>query len=162
MNVPFGGGCACGAIRYECAGAPRYMGNCHCTHCQQATGGASMSVVVVKESDFALLSGEPSWFERPSDGGHPMRRAFCPACGSPLFLTNGAPCRGPRAICRKPGRPELVQAQPGNLRDKRAALGSHAPRPPPRRGDAGAKELAPKSNREHRAGGITAGPARRA
>ena len=38
MNVPFGGGCACGAIRYECAGAPRYMGNCHCRDCQQATG----------------------------------------------------------------------------------------------------------------------------
>ena len=37
MDIPFGGGCACGAIRYECAGAPRYMGNCHCTDCQQAT-----------------------------------------------------------------------------------------------------------------------------
>ena len=37
-----------------------------------------------------MLQGEPTWFERPSDGGHPMRRAFCPACGSPLFLTNGA------------------------------------------------------------------------
>ena len=90
MEVPFGGGCACGAIRYECAAVPIYMGNCHCTHCQQATGAACMPVVVVKESDFALLSGEPSWFERSSDGGHPMRRAFCPACGSPLFLTNGA------------------------------------------------------------------------
>ena len=90
MDVPFGGGCACGAIRYACAAAPIYMGNCHCTHCQQATGGASMPVVVVKAGDFTLLSGEPNWFERPSDGGHPMRRAFCPVCGSPLFLTNGA------------------------------------------------------------------------
>ena len=90
MDVPFGGGCACGAIRYECAAAPIYMGNCHCTHCQQATGGASMPVVVVKTGDFTLLSGEPNWFERPSDGGHPMRRAFCPVCGSPLFITNGA------------------------------------------------------------------------
>ena len=90
MNVPFGGGCACGATRYECAAAPRYMGNCHCTHCQQATGSAYMPVIVVKESDFSLLRGEASWFERPSDTGHSMGRAFCPACGTPLFLTNGA------------------------------------------------------------------------
>ena len=90
MDLPFGGGCACGAIRYECAGAPRYMGNCHCTDCQQATGGAYLPAVMVKESDFSLLSGEPIWFERPSDRGRPMQRGFCPACGSPLFLLNGA------------------------------------------------------------------------
>ena len=90
MDVPFGGGCACGAIRYACAGAPRYMGNCHCRDCQQATGSAYLPAVMVKENEFSLLSGEPVWFERPSDRGHPMRRAFCPACGSPLFLVNGA------------------------------------------------------------------------
>ena len=90
MDLPFGGGCACGAIRYECAGAPRYMGNCHCTDCQQATGNAFLPAVMVKENEFSLRSGEPIWFERPSDRGHPMRRAFCPACGSPLFLVNGA------------------------------------------------------------------------
>ena len=39
MDVPFGGG-ACGAILHGCAGAPRYMGNCHCRDCQQTTGAA--------------------------------------------------------------------------------------------------------------------------
>ena len=73
MDVPFGGGCACGAVRYECTGAPRYMGNCHCTACQQATGNAYFPAVMVKESEFSLLEGEPSRFERPSDKGHPMR-----------------------------------------------------------------------------------------
>ena len=58
--------------------------------CQQAAGGAYLPAVMVKESEFSLRSGEPIWFERPSDRGHPMRRAFCPACGSPLFLVNGA------------------------------------------------------------------------
>ena len=38
MNVPFTGGYACGAIRYRCSGAPRYMGNCHCRDCRQAPG----------------------------------------------------------------------------------------------------------------------------
>ena len=90
MTVPITGGCACGAIRYHCSGPPVYMGNCHCRDCQQATGSAYFPAVVVKEGDFSLRSGEPSWYERPADKGHPMRRAFCPACGSPLFLINGA------------------------------------------------------------------------
>ena len=33
MAVPFTGGCACGAIRYECTAEPLYMGNCHCRDC---------------------------------------------------------------------------------------------------------------------------------
>ena len=88
MPVPFSGGCACGAIRYSCASKPRYMGNCHCRDCQQATGGAFFAAVVVKASDFSILSGEPSWFEKPADRGHIMRRAFCSDCGSPLFIVN--------------------------------------------------------------------------
>ena len=124
MEVPFGGECACGAIRYECAAPPRYMGNCHCTHCQQATGGAYMPVIVVKESDFSLLRGEPSWFERSSDTGNSMKRAFCPACGTPLFLTNSAH-QGVRALYAgsldgpskyQPSREIYVtSAQPWNL-----------------------------------------------
>ena len=51
MPVPFSGGCACGAIRYSCASKPRYMGNCHCRDCQQATGGAFFAAVVVNASD---------------------------------------------------------------------------------------------------------------
>ncbi|NKB58196.1 MAG: aldehyde-activating protein [Alphaproteobacteria bacterium] len=90
MPVPFTGGCACGEIRYSCAAEPLYMGNCHCRDCQQATGSAYFPAVLVKGEDFTLLSGEPQYFERPSDQGHPMRRAFCPSCGSPVFLINGA------------------------------------------------------------------------
>lgn len=89
MPTPFSGGCACGTIRYTCSGEPLYMGNCHCRDCQQATGTAYFAAVVVKEADFSL-SGEPSWYEKSADRGHVMRRAFCSACGSPVFLINGA------------------------------------------------------------------------
>ncbi len=90
MSVPFSGGCACGAIRYTCSAQPLYMGNCHCRDCQQATGTAYFAAVVVRETDFSLSSGEPGWYEKPADKGHIMRRAFCSACGSPVFLMNGA------------------------------------------------------------------------
>ena len=57
MPVPFEGGCACGAIRYSCAGKPHYMGNCHCRDCQRATGTAYFPAIVVKTSDFSIITG---------------------------------------------------------------------------------------------------------
>jgi hypothetical protein len=84
----FSGGCACGAIRYVASGQARYMGNCHCRDCQQATGSAYFPAILVKKSDFTLKCGEPTWFERMSDSGHAMSRGFCSGCGSPLFLKN--------------------------------------------------------------------------
>ena len=39
MQIPFPGGRACGAIRYECAAEPLGMHNCHCRDCQSASGG---------------------------------------------------------------------------------------------------------------------------
>ena len=90
MPVPFSGGCACGTIRYTCTGEPVYMGNCHCRDCQQATGTAYFAAIAVKTSQFSISTGEPTWFERPADRGHMMRRGFCSTCGSPLFLVNGS------------------------------------------------------------------------
>ena len=89
MPDAFSGGCACGAIRYTCTAAPRFMGNCHCRDCRRATGSAYFPAVVVKEADFAL-TGTPAWYETAADRGHMMRRAFCAACGSPVFLINGS------------------------------------------------------------------------
>ncbi|MEM7251632.1 MAG: GFA family protein [Pseudomonadota bacterium] len=89
MDAPLTGGCACGAIRYRVASPPRYMGNCHCRDCQQATGSAYFPAVMVAKADLSV-EGEPRWFERPADRGHPMHRGFCSDCGSPLFIQNGA------------------------------------------------------------------------
>lgn len=84
------GGCACGGIRYKAGGKVFYMGNCHCRDCQRATGSAYFPALVIAEDDFVLLQGAPKWHEVTADKGHAMHRAFCPDCGSPLFLKNGA------------------------------------------------------------------------
>ena len=94
MPAPFSGGCACGAIRYSVRDEPRYMGNCHCRDCQQATGSAFFPAVLVGTSDFTLERGEPKWFERTADSGNVLARGFCPDCGSPLFLRNTARAGG--------------------------------------------------------------------
>ena len=90
MTDEIKGGCACGSIRYACEGEPRYMGNCHCRDCQQATGSAYFPAVGFREESFKLEQGEPRWYIRTTDRGHQLRRAFCGDCGSPVFLTNDA------------------------------------------------------------------------
>ena len=94
MDAPFGGGCACGAIRYECKGPPRYMGNCHCTACQQATGSAYVAAVDGEGERVLPAPGRAELVRKSLRQGPPhaarLQRGFCPACGSPLFLLNGA------------------------------------------------------------------------
>jgi hypothetical protein len=86
MTAPFSGGCACGAIRYECTAGPIASSNCHCRDCQRATGSAFGSFLVVEADAFRLLSGQPKLFRKLSDGGDPMLRGFCQECGSPIVI----------------------------------------------------------------------------
>ena len=57
MAAPFTGGCACGAMRYECTAEPLYMDNCHCRDCQRATGSAYFAAVGVSVTAFRLTIG---------------------------------------------------------------------------------------------------------
>jgi len=90
MEVPFFGGCACGAVRYECSAAPVAMVNCHCRDCQRAGGAGFSPTVVVPAEAFRLLRGEPQRYSVTADSGHTAHRAFCGACGAPLFASSSA------------------------------------------------------------------------
>lgn len=57
MTDSFQGGCACGAIRYECASKPIASFNCHCRACQRFTGSAYISGVLVPSAAFELTQG---------------------------------------------------------------------------------------------------------
>jgi hypothetical protein len=82
MNIPFTGGCACGAVRYECDAEPIVMFNCHCRDCQRISGGGFAPVVYVPLKAFRFTKGSLHYYGTPSlTGGH-NKRGFCPQCGS--------------------------------------------------------------------------------
>jgi hypothetical protein len=52
MELPLGGGCMCGAVRYEISELPLRVYACHCTDCQRITGSAFSLGVVVSAGAF--------------------------------------------------------------------------------------------------------------
>lgn len=85
MSIPFTGGCACRAIRYECTAAPIISLNCHCRDCQRASGSAFCPVLYVPRTALTL-SGQSRYYEVRAESGNRVSRGFCPHCGSPVFI----------------------------------------------------------------------------
>ncbi|WP_371933276.1 GFA family protein [Ruegeria discodermiae] len=83
MTDIINGGCACGAVRYECRAKIEFSFNCHCRKCQRATGGGHSSAFAIPKVEFKV-SGIIREFASPSDNGAITYAGFCPECGSPL------------------------------------------------------------------------------
>jgi hypothetical protein len=78
------GGCACGAVRYECSADPMFAANCYCRDCQQSTGTAMASVLLVPKAA-VKMTGTLKQYEVTGDSGGKVSRGFCPNCGSPIW-----------------------------------------------------------------------------
>jgi hypothetical protein len=87
-KVPFTGGCACGAIRYESTAEPMLMLHCHCRDCQRSSGGPFSSFVIVPKDAFRLTQRALRFHDSPSEAGGNTHRGFCPDCGSPILAKN--------------------------------------------------------------------------
>lgn len=74
-----GGGCLCGAVRYEVCGPLRDVVNCHCTMCRRA---GFLSNIGLARADFVIERGESLRSYASSDS---VRRYFCSTCGSPIY-----------------------------------------------------------------------------
>ncbi len=90
MREAFTGGCACGAIRYEIADDPLLMSDCQCRDCQRKSGTGHGSYVTFAARRSAKLEGQAAHWDMIGDSGNVKTRAFCPTCGSPLYLTFAA------------------------------------------------------------------------
>ena len=76
-----GGGCQCGAVRYEVTGKLRGVVNCHCDICRRLHGAfgaytqcANADLAVTEERGLA-------WYQSSATA----RRGFCRDCGASLF-----------------------------------------------------------------------------
>jgi hypothetical protein len=93
-DVPFTGGCNCGAVRFEVTAPIPYASYCHCTRCQRRTGTAASANAHVADGSFRITAGEDklrAW--RPEDGA---AKWFCGECGSALFSRTDAGAVGVR------------------------------------------------------------------
>jgi hypothetical protein len=81
-----GGGCQCGALRYEVdLSQVQTLYCCHCRECQkQSSSGFGMSMVVPSAA-FRLLEGDPQGWSRQAESGRKVEGFHCPLCGSRVF-----------------------------------------------------------------------------
>ena len=90
MSRPCTGGCACGAVRYGIPGEPLARADCQCRDCQQASGTGHGSYLTFPSRAQVKVAGVASHWDMVGDSGNVKTRAFCPACGSPVYLTFAA------------------------------------------------------------------------
>jgi hypothetical protein len=90
MSKPYTGGCACGAIRYEISAEPIAMNDCQCRDCQSTGGTGHGSYLTFPSKKAVKLEGEATHWDMVGDSGNVKTRGFCPACGSPVYLTFSA------------------------------------------------------------------------
>jgi hypothetical protein len=87
MRNAYKGGCACGAIRYEIADEPIFSNHCQCRDCQRKSGTGHGSYLTFPSRAAVKLSGDAKHWDMMGDSGNVKMRAFCPICGSPVYLT---------------------------------------------------------------------------
>ncbi|MDP3853306.1 GFA family protein [Phenylobacterium sp.] len=90
MNQAYAGGCACGAIRYEITDEPIFSNDCQCRDCQRKSGTGHGSYMTFPDRGRVKLEGDATHWDIVADSGGAKTRAFCPTCGSPVYLTFAA------------------------------------------------------------------------
>ncbi len=84
------GGCACGAIRYETDREPIFQNHCQCRDCQKRSGTGHGSYLTFADCSAMAITGEATHWRLAGDSGDEKIHAFCPTCGTPVFLTFAA------------------------------------------------------------------------
>jgi hypothetical protein len=90
MTKPYTGGCACGAVRFEATGDPIFQNHCQCRDCQRRSGTGHGSWMTFAGRAGVTISGEAKDWRVAADSGSEKIHAFCPTCGTPVFLTFAA------------------------------------------------------------------------
>jgi len=81
-----GGGCFCGAVRYEVSGVPRTLCYCHCESCRRAAGSPAVAWATFDRAGFRVTRGRMREF----NSSPRVTRGFCERCGSGLTYAHEA------------------------------------------------------------------------
>jgi hypothetical protein len=87
MRNQYSGGCACGALRYETGAEPVFSNHCQCSDCQKRSGTGHSSYLTFPDKAEVTVSGEAKTWTVRADSGFDKHHAFCPRCGTPVYLT---------------------------------------------------------------------------
>ena len=87
MTKTYTGGCACGAIRYETSSDPIFENHCQCRDCQKRSGTGHGSYLTFPQRADVTITGEANTWRVAGDSGNEKVHAFCPTCGTPVYLT---------------------------------------------------------------------------
>jgi hypothetical protein len=90
MTKIYTGGCACGAIRYETGSLPVVQNHCQCRDCQKRSGTGHGSYLTFPQRTEVTITGEAKTWRVAGDSGNEKIHAFCPTCGTPVYLTFAA------------------------------------------------------------------------
>lgn len=84
------GGCACGAVRYEARAEPIFENHCQCRDCQRRSGtGHGSYLTFPSRADVTTFGAATEW-RVAGDSGSEKIHAFCPVCGTPVWLAFAA------------------------------------------------------------------------
>ena len=87
MAKSYTGGCACGTVRYEMHSEPIFQNHCQCLDCQKRSGTGHGSYLTFPEPADAAVSGQVKTWRITADSGNDKLYAFCPNCGTPLYVS---------------------------------------------------------------------------
>jgi hypothetical protein len=97
----------CGAVQFTFDEPPVAARACWCRDCQYLSAGNASVNAIFRTATFRC-TGETRDYASKADSGVTMHRAFCPACGTPLFS-------------RSENRPDLMVVRAGALDERELA-----------------------------------------
>ena len=77
------GGCQCGAVRYEVAGASLMTAICHCTMCRRANAAPAVAWALFDESQVTFTRALPKRYASSEEA----LRGFCETCGTQISFS---------------------------------------------------------------------------
>lgn len=81
------GGCLCRQARYRLTMEPLTCYVCHCTECQQRTGSAFSTALIVMSEALELIKGTSSPYRASLSGGRIKSGLHCSECSTRLWGT---------------------------------------------------------------------------